>query len=482
MVDNKINFIKLNKIFITWLILLSTISCSNSYVDNIDAGENYQYREGYPELRLAATSYVSDEGESYLSIAVDLVYGSLVFKKNEDTYRSAGEFDISIVKQGDMPITVGNHSYPISITDKDYSIIESQETYLFEKEYVVDPGEYIVNVTYRDASSTKSSTRSTETIVLDPGRVTSNSNLPNIRVLTKNLASDVTDYIPLTTYDFSSDTDSVKFAFQIVSQASEESIVVESRLLKFESDTTYARLMNERNYTPGNIAYKGIDYSEEVEISSSRRVITTNGNILFEFSYPKLDRGNYRFEVFSNSSEETSFYKARDFGVKSPNYPTLKSSRELAAPLIYLMGEKEHDELMSIDNDLELKKSIDRFWLKNIKNKSKAKATISLFYERVEEANKQFSNFKEGWKTDRGYIYILYGPPWNTEKYLQRIRWGYSHNSAEFEKNFYFEASRIKNKYYPFDNFLLQRSRDYYQIHYQQVQLWLSGLILADNL
>lgn len=482
MLNTKISFIKLGRTFIAGLIFVFSISCSNSYIDNIDAGENYQYREGFPELRLAATSYIGDSGDSYLSIAVDLVYGSLVFKKIDGKYSSAGEFEISIIRKSEVPIAVGSYSYPIKIKDQEYSIIESQETYLFEREYVVEPGEYIVSVTYSDISSTKSSTRQTETIVLDPNEVTSNSNLPTIRVLTKNLSLDNSDYIPLTTYDFSSNTDSVKFVFQIVSQAAVNSVVVESRLLKFESDTSSARTMNDRDYTPGNMAYKGLDYSEEEVVSSSRRVITTNGNILFEFSFPKLARGNYRFEVFSNSSEETSFYKARDFGVKSPNYPTLKTSRELAAPLIYLMNEKEHDELMSIVDELELKKAVDRFWLKNIKNKSKAKATISLFYERVEEANKQFSNFKEGWKTDRGYIYILFGPPWNTENYLHRIRWGYSHNSNEFEKNFFFEASKIKNRYYPFDNYLLNRSREYYQIHYQQVQLWLSGFILADNL
>ena len=39
--------------------------------------------------------------------------------------------------------------------------------------------------------------------------------------------------------------------------------------------------------------------------------------------------------------------------------------------------------------------------------------------EEIEEANKQFSNYKEGWKTDMGMMYILFGPPWYIESTLE---------------------------------------------------------------
>ncbi len=296
---------------------------------------------------------------------------------------------------------------------------------MYEKQYEVEPGEYVVTVTYTDSRSTRSTTRKTETIVINPNQITSDSNLPNIRVLTKDNSAENSNYIPLTTYDLTADADSIKFLFQVISQADNNSVVIESRLLKFKSDTTHARAMNDRNYTAGNISYQGLDYSKEEVISSSRRTITTSGNILFEFTYPSLKRGNYRFEIFSNISEENSFYKGRDFGVKSASYPTLKNARELAAPLVYLMDEKEHEEMMKITNELELKKAVDRFWLKNIKNKSIAKSTIALFYERVEKANKQFSNFTDRCTPDTAVIYILFGEPWNSEKYLDQIRWRY---------------------------------------------------------
>ena len=171
-------------------------------------------------------------------------------------------------------------------------------------------------------------------------------------------------------------------------------------------------------------------------------------------------------------------FKARDFSVKSLNYPSLKTPRELAAPLAYIMDSKEYEQIMEIEDDGELKKAIDRFWLKNIKNSKKAQDVISLYYERVEEANKQFAGYKEGWKTDMGMIYILFGPPWYSHKTSNRVSWSYSYNLSDFERNFHFQSSKIKNKYYPFNNYLLARSQEYHNILYRQVELWKSGNIL----
>ncbi|MDZ7690712.1 MAG: hypothetical protein U5K69_06185 [Balneolaceae bacterium] len=50
--------------------------------------------------------------------------------------------------------------------------------------------------------------------------------------------------------------------------------------------------------------------------------------------------GNYRFSAQLQGSEEDDTFKARDFSIKSKNYPTIKTPRELARPLAYLMGER----------------------------------------------------------------------------------------------------------------------------------------------
>jgi GWxTD domain-containing protein len=154
----------------------------------------------------------------------------------------------------------------------------------------------------------------------------------------------------------------------------------------------------------------------------------------------------------------------------------------LAEPLAYLMGRNDYRDLMAIEDPDSLKEAIDRFWLENVGSMNRARNVISLYYERVEQANKQFSNFKEGWKTDMGMIYILFGPPWYVERRLNRMQWSYSYDRTDPSYNYYFEKPRMRNEFFPFDNYLLQRSQGYFNLQYQQVQLWITGQILNTNI
>jgi len=175
-------------------------------------------------------------------------------------------------------------------------------------------------------------------------------------------------------------------------------------------------------------------------------------------------------------------YKARDFSIKSENYPAIVTPRELAEPLIYLMDRREHEKMMKIQDPDSLKEAIDRFWLSNIGNMNQAKTVINLYYERVEQANKQFTTFKEGWKTDLGMMYILFGPPWYVDRYLNTLVWSYSYDRTDPRYNYTFERPSMKNEYFPFDNYLLQRNQGYFNIQYRQIQLWLSGGILTTRI
>jgi len=107
---------------------------------------------------------------------------------------------------------------------------------------------------------------------------------------------------------------------------------------------------------------------------------------------------------------------------------------------------------------------------------------IEKYYQRVEEANKQFSNFKEGWKTDIGMMYILFGPPWYVERKLNMMFWSYAYDRSDPRYNFFFEQPKVKNEFFPFNNYLLDRNQGYYNIYYQQVQLWLTGQIMRRDL
>ncbi|WP_440999190.1 GWxTD domain-containing protein [Fodinibius sp. SL11] len=469
---------------IPYLLILGigVMGCAKSMNPDIERGSSYNFIDGYPEVRFSAIGLIDEQGEPKIDIAADIVLGSLIYNKEGENYISNVTIDVQIVNQTNPDNIIGSKRYQIDIKREDPNIVYSQQIHTFEQELDVKPGRYTINFTLTDQSSDKKITHSTETYLPNPEN--NISNLTNIRMEGKNMSADNPDWSPITTYDVPGRVDSLKFVFQVTNNNSSEPLTIESRLLHFKSDTSYARPMHYNNYSPSSIQYKGIDYNQEEVIQSTQRKLVEPGNVLIEFTFGNQARGNYRFEVQTNkpSDENGEAFKARDFAVKSKNYPSIQTARELAQPLIYLMKEKEYEKLMAITNTDSLKQAVDRFWLKNIGNKGQGRSVIKKFYNRVEEANKQFSNFKEGWKTDPGMMYILLGPPWYVNERLDQMYWSYSYNRSDPERNFYFFEPRNKNEFFPFDHYILRRSQSYFTLQYQQIDLWLSGLIMRRNL
>lgn len=470
-------FTKIDSFYLVFSIIIISIfsSCSSTNVDQIDRGIGYNYQPGYPELRVISSSFIDQNEQTYINITSEIVFGSLIYKKVDSIYTANAFIEYQIINKQKQEDLIDTKQYPIEISSFSNEYSYDQTTYKLEKDFPVPPGDYIIHVSVTDENTDKQITRSSEIFI--PSLESSINNITNIRIFSKASKNEST-FEPSTTYDIQSDHDSLKFVFQVTNNNPASPLTLNSKLIRFKSDTSIARPMNYVNYSTGSIQYKGIDYSEQEIINTSRRVLTNPGNVLIEFSFSTLKRGNYRFEVSSTIDEDNTLYKAREFSIKSPNYPSLRTAKELAAPLYYLMNDKEYDALLALEDNSDIKKAIDRFWLSNIKNANKARSVVELYYERVEEANKQFSSYKEGWKTDQGMIYILFGSPWYVDKSLNTEFWRYSYNSGDPEKNFYFQAPKLKNKYYPFDNYLLMRSQGYYNVQYQQINLWLSGLIL----
>ncbi|MEX2347942.1 MAG: GWxTD domain-containing protein [Balneolaceae bacterium] len=469
-----------NKFFLflrRFFIVLLAAGCSNAYVDDIKRGAGYEYRPGFPEVRVEVAGIIDENDQPKIQVTGNLVHNSLVFR----------EVDGQLISEVGIEINLTNHtantsdhiSYSATVTKDSALNSFDEEIYIFERELEASPGDYTVDVSVTDQSSQKTTTRSVDAYLPNPGEET--SNITNIRILASR-DKNGSELYPVTTYDVGLGADTVKFIFQVTNNNPDEPINIQSRLIKFNSDTTIARAMSHNNYSPSHISYKGIEYDRYEVVQSSNRILDQPGSVLIEFAYTDLGRGNYRFEVAKDLENRGELYKARDFSLKSENYPALKNPRELAEPLYYLMSEKEHENLMSIKSYDSLKREIDRFWLQNIKDSRVARNVISMYYQRVEEANKQFSNFKEGWKTDAGKIYILFGPPWYVETRLSTMQWSYAYDRSDPEYNFYFQLPKIKSSSYPFENYILQRDNFYFNIEYQQIQLWKSGYILRRNL
>jgi GWxTD domain-containing protein len=451
--------------------ILILLGCARSINPQVNRGAGYQYQIGYPEVRLTLLQSLDREDTSSLEIVADIVYASLFFKKQDEKFQARLAVELE-VRETEKDQIIESRRFSYNQTVGTYQRTKSQDTFSFRESMEVEPGEYEVTFSLIDQNSGKRTTRVDQASVQDD----STTHSTNVRLFGKKMGEHNNEWFPLTTYDIPSRIDSLNF-IHLVNNTEEQNLTVVTKLYKYQSDTTAAKSIYKNNYSPSSISYKGIDYGERTELHTNRRILSRNTGVTIETKFGMLERGNYRFEIRSADSENEIF-RARDFSIKSANYPTVKTPSELARPLTYLMSDSEYEELLFIEDSNKLKQAVDKFWLRNIGNKSEAKTVISLYYERVEEANKLFSNFKEGWKTDRGMIYILFGRPVSEQRIRNSITWSYTYNLNNPDYNFTFERNRLKTEYFPFDYFILNRNFSYYQVEYQQKQLWLNGLII----
>lgn len=469
-------------VFLLFSTVFLFLSCSGTTEQNIERGSGFLYEPGYPEVTVAAFGLMDEEQNPYIEVTTDITYESLIFSEDDEGTRFA-EVEIEIQahhsSNGESPVITETERQRVAEADIDE--VGHDRSLTIEQRIDTEPGNYELNISVTDLNSGNRVTRTVETLLPDFDE--DEYTLSNVRLYGKGMSAG-DQWRPITSYHVQTDIDSLRFVFQVISQSSTDPLELSSRLIRFDSDTTHAEPMHYPNRSSSSIIYQGINYRSYDVIQSTSRTLEQYENTTVEFRFANQERGNYRFETQAvrAGGEVDEVYKAREFSVMSENFPAVRSPRELAAPLAYLMGDDDHQEMMEIQDDDSLKEAIDRFWLGNIRSESEARQVIAMYYERVEEANKQFTNFKEGWKTDQGLIYILFGPPWYVERRLNRMQWSYSYDRNDPQYNFYFERPRMRNEHYPFDNYLLQRSQNYFNIQYQQVELWRSGHILRTNI
>ena len=128
--------------------------------------------------------------------------------------------------------------------------------------------------------------------------------------------------------------------------------------------------------------------------------ITMNEGRSLPLTFPK--QGIYH--IYADSTKQKGF----TVFVFTSGYPFVSTPMQMLMPLRYITSNKEFKTLIESDDK---KKAVDKFWLDISSNSERAKAMISIYYNRVQDANTLFVSDREGWMTDRGMIFIVYGPP-----------------------------------------------------------------------
>ena len=158
------------------------------------------------------------------------------------------------------------------------------------------------------------------------------------------------------------------------------------------------------------------------------------------------------------------------------NFDSFQTYLGMIEPLKYICTSKEYNALVNANNR---RRAVEELWLKMAGSKERARVVIEEYYRRVELANKFFTSYKEGWKTDRGMLSIVMGLPNTIYKTRRGETWVYGtpHNmmmSLTFSFNLENE-DKVNNDYQ------LIRYRTYRDYWYRACESWRQGRIYNFN-
>lgn len=180
-------------------------------------------------------------------------------------------------------------------------------------------------------------------------------------------------------------------------------------------------------------------------------------------------QGVYYFTMSSDVVDTKNGFALFNFGER---FPLVQTPDDLAKPITYL---GKTDSIQGHDSTGKYTKlAVDNFWLSKTNNIDKSKELLKEYYHRVIFANMYFTSYKEGWQTDRGMIYIIYGLPDYLFKSGEEERWIY--NPVGVGTGISFTFNQIKNPF-SLNHYMLDRDKLKTTGWDEAIKMWNNGEI-----
>jgi len=208
-----------------------------------------------------------------------------------------------------------------------------------------------------------------------------------------------------------------------------------------------------------------IDPSEETVVFKPKFSTQLDFDSTNMLSYTVDEKGLYHFQASKGANDGPTLFNFQE------HFPKVNSPENMIGPMRYISTKKEYAVLTESENK---KLAVDKHWINVAGSSDRARTLIREYYTRVENANNYFTSYVEGWKTDRGLIYIIYGTPNVVYKNKDYENWIYGEENNMMSISFVFH--KVNN---PVTNndFSLSRSPIFKNSWFRAVDSWRNGRI-----
>ncbi len=443
-------------------LFMLLLACSSADQATQQSASQVSTSEG-PQFFARANYQIDDDLNTILVVHLSLQDNSIITSYADG--QASQRFEFSVRISDETGNTVFSDKQVISL-DTDEIGRNSQ----IQKKVPVPHGAYNAEVTVTDKSNNNSNT------------VALYKEIPNLEEETIILSNVIVSTVEDTLSSVQGDT--VNIQYQLVNRSDQE-LSVYARLYQISTDNQLPRRMGLRSPSRGSIQFQGIDLTDRTLLESDNYTIDYGDYVQTKSLSLDIEETGYfvvRVTV-EDDNREVLASNEESFTYFGQSFPYVNTVKDMADALFYLMTRSEYRNLLAAETEEDMKQKMDQFWLSNIEDRAQAAEVINLYFTRVEQANRFFSGYKQGWMTDKGYVYILFGAPMYIEKYFDRETWVYGPNRYTDNTVFQFRRGQVRSSIYDHSHYILERrghsfTNNYEAIEYDRISEWLSGYIL----
>lgn len=337
--------------------------------------------------------YGKDSSNGRLDLYVEIPYEGIQFKKNSATKDLNASVSYTVKVSNETNQTVINETYTENI-----SVPSSEaKTYKDDSKYIVQTfpmkaGNYSSTVTFKDNNSKTELTKNYNFKVVD------------------NSANEIftSDMMIVSNYEIEASGKK-----KITPSVNNNLGVLKNFFIFFEAynesssaqDVNYSYIITDNKNNP-------------VVLKSAKYPLSPGVNKIIEkLSTENIMIGDFKLELKDNASGK--ILETKNVSNRWTNFPIAIKDIDVAiAQLQYIATSEEMDKLKEAKNNLDKEKKFIEFWKKKDPSPATPRNELMIeYYNRIKIANERYSHYQEGWRTDMGMVFIIYGNPANIDRH-----------------------------------------------------------------
>lgn len=358
-------------------------------------------------------NFASDKpGLSRVDVFIQVPYKNVKFVKSNQGFTAKYSITASVFDSSGSKLIV-EKTWNETINVIDYNFTITKENYnLSKRSFELSPGNYKIKTIMTDKDSKQEAVGENSFVVKNYDK---NISISDLLLISKaDSTNSKSGIVPNISRNYPSTKDRVKFYFEIYLKDSVEiSKSIEYSVLNSEKQIIHSQV-EDRKLIPG-----------------TNQILV----LLNEFSF---DLGIYTLVASIKDSSGNIISSTKSFYSHWKGLPSIiKDIDKAIAQTVYIATPDEIDLMKEATTLQDKTKKFLEFWKKKDPSKNNDENEIfDEYFRRIAYADENFSNYTEGWKSDRGMVYTILGVPNNVDRHP------FEYDSKPYEVWEYYDLNR----------------------------------------